>query len=66
MTAAKMDVASNDDSLTEIGRYFAIFIFADSYRENWKTAKISAFTVFPFTLKILTCYHANLRLVIVI
>ena len=27
MTAAKMDVASNDDSLTEIGKYFAILIF---------------------------------------
>ena len=33
MTAAKMDVASNDDSLTEIGKYFAILIFADSYNE---------------------------------
>ena len=31
VTAAKMDVASNDDSLTIIGKYFAILIFADSY-----------------------------------
>ena len=31
VTAAKIDVASNDDSLTEIGKYFAILIFADSY-----------------------------------
>ena len=27
----KMDVASTDDSLTQIGKYFAILIFADSY-----------------------------------
>ena len=31
VTTAKMDVASNDDSLTEIGKYFAILIFTDSY-----------------------------------
>ena len=30
VTIAKMDVASNDNSLTEIGKYFAILIFADS------------------------------------
>ena len=28
---AKMDVASNDDSLKEIGIYFAILIFAESF-----------------------------------
>ena len=38
-----MDVASNDYSLTEIRKYFAILIFADSYwprkledRENFR------------------------------
>ena len=31
VTAAKMYVMSNNDSLTEIGKYFAILIFTDSY-----------------------------------
>ena len=31
-----------------------------------KDWKLNIFNVFPFNLKILTCYHANLRLVIVI
>ena len=48
-----MDVASNDDSLTEIGKYFAILIFADSYwreiprkledRENFRVYGIQMF-----------------------
>ena len=51
MTAAKMNVASNDDSLTEIRKYFRDFnfrgfILTAKYRENWKTAKISAYTVY--------------------
>ena len=48
MTAAKMDVPSKDDSLTDIGKYFAILIFVDhtvKYHKNWMTAKISAYTV---------------------
>ena len=49
-TAAKMDVVSNDDSLGEIGKYFAILIFrgfilTPKYRKNWKTTKISLHTV---------------------
>ena len=50
MTAAKMDVASNDDSLTEIGNIsgfnFRGVILTAKYHKNWKTAKISAYTVF--------------------
>ena len=46
MKAAKMDVASNDDSLTEIGKYFAILIFTDSYRPR-NTAKIGRPRKFP-------------------
>ena len=42
MTAAKMDVAS----LTEIGKYFAILIFADSYLPR-NTAKIGRPRKFP-------------------
>ena len=45
-----MDVASNNDALTEIGKCFVIFYFRGfiltaKYRENWKTAKISVYMV---------------------
>ena len=43
---AKIDVASNDDSLTEIAKYFAILIFAESYRPR-NTAKIGRPRKFP-------------------
>ena len=44
--SCKNGVASNDDSLTEIGKYFAILIFADSYWPR-NTAKIGRPRKFP-------------------
>ena len=46
VTAAKMDVASNDDSLTEIRKYFAVLIFAEAYWPR-NTAKIGRPRKFP-------------------
>ena len=70
MTAAKMDVASNDDSLTEIGKYFAILIFADSYyprkledRENFRVYGNFYFRIHHFKLSLDNVLIKRLKLV---